>query len=150
MTSIQDKNLDSIANTFDKALQVVQLKMADYSHEEDPWSNFRVAATVAGCTVNQAFLVLMGVKVARLENLLNSGATPANESVEDTLQDLVLYAAIHKSYLELKDSYDDSYSFSPPHELEEELLEPDRPRDIAAEVEPSPADKLKKFFGITT
>lgn len=42
----------------------------------------------------QGLMVRMHDKVARLENLLNNGATPENESIHDNVLDIIGYAAI--------------------------------------------------------
>lgn len=57
-------------------------KQRDYGHE-----NIRRFG-------RQGLLVRCHDKVARLENLLRSDATPSNESIEDTLLDVVGYSAI--------------------------------------------------------
>ena len=73
-------------------------KNADYAHEGNPYSNFEEAAKYAGVTVDDVFNVLIGVKTARLVELLKSGKEPQNESVQDTLLDRAVYAALHASY----------------------------------------------------
>lgn len=72
-------------------------KNADYAADDNPYSNFELAATIAGCSVATVFRVLMGVKQARLNELLK-GKTPNNESIEDTKLDLAVYAALYASY----------------------------------------------------
>lgn len=57
-------------------------KQADYGHE-----NIRRFG-------RQGLLVRLHDKVARLENLLATNAEPHNESIEDTLLDIIGYAAI--------------------------------------------------------
>lgn len=57
-------------------------KQSDYGHE-----NIRRFG-------RQGLLVRCHDKVARLENLLRSDAKPSNESIEDTLLDIVGYSAI--------------------------------------------------------
>lgn len=57
-------------------------KQRDYGHE-----NIRRFG-------RQGLLVRCHDKVARLENLLRSDAKPSNESIEDTLLDIVGYSAI--------------------------------------------------------
>jgi hypothetical protein len=61
------------------------------------YSNFESAAVVAGCTVDTVFRVLIGIKLARLDELLK-GKTPANESLNDSLLDLSVYSALWTSY----------------------------------------------------
>ena len=42
----------------------------------------------------QGILIRMHDKIARLENLLATGATPNNESIADTFLDIIGYSAI--------------------------------------------------------
>jgi hypothetical protein len=72
-------------------------KSHDYASDNNVFSNFEYAAQVAGITVDQVFMTLIGVKLARLIELL-SGKTPKNESIDDTFLDLTCYSAIWGSY----------------------------------------------------
>lgn len=72
-------------------------KNSDYADDGNPYSNFELAATMAGCPVDTVFRVLIGVKMARLDELLK-GKTPKHESIEDSLLDLSVYAALWASY----------------------------------------------------
>ena len=89
--------------------QLHESKNSDYARDGDPFSNFREAAEVArGFTGTDAiYAALIGVKLARLRNLLSSGKTPNNESVADTRRDLAMYAALWAADT-LPWSYDDS------------------------------------------
>lgn len=71
-------------------------KNHDYARDDDPLSNFRFAATVAGVPMDTVFRVLLGVKLARLDELLK-GKTPKHESIDDSLLDLSVYAALWAS-----------------------------------------------------
>lgn len=73
-------------------------KNHDYARDLNPYSNFEEAAEYAGVSVDQAIRVLMGVKVARLRELLSADKTPNNESIQDTKDDLALYTLIWASY----------------------------------------------------
>lgn len=81
----------------DKMRAIHEAKNHDYASDADPLSNFRFAATVAGCSVDTVFRVLLGVKLARLDELLK-GKTPKHESIDDSLLDLSVYAALWASY----------------------------------------------------
>lgn len=72
-------------------------KNADYATAGNPYSNFELAATVGGCSVDTVFRVLLGVKLARLDELLK-GKTPKHESIDDSVLDLSVYAALWASY----------------------------------------------------
>lgn len=70
-------------------------KSADYAKvDEDVLSNFKVAGNVAGLNAQLNCLSLIGTKVARLGVLLNSGKEPNNESIRDSVEDLINYAIL--------------------------------------------------------
>ena len=73
-------------------------KNHDYANDQNPYSNFEEAAQVAGCSAETVFLVLIGVKLARLRELTRSGKTPNNETIQDTRMDLTMYCALYTSY----------------------------------------------------
>lgn len=80
-------------------------KNEDYAEDTDPYSNFRLAATIADVPVDTVFRVLIGVKVARLNVLLAKlGSTqegvsaPNFESIDDTVLDLSIYTALWASW----------------------------------------------------
>ena len=74
-------------------------KKSDYSNPEDRFSNFKVAAEFAGIETYQTFEVLLGVKQARLQELMKpNGRTPQNESIEDTLMDRAVYSLLALLY----------------------------------------------------
>ena len=77
-----------------------RLKNADYARSGSPFSNFEQAAQVAaGFTGEDAvFATLIGVKLARLRELLSAGKTPNNESIDDTRKDLAMYATLWCAY----------------------------------------------------
>lgn len=85
------KTLEVMADTHDA-------KSKDYATAENRYSNFEFAAVVAGCSVDTVFRVLLGIKLARLKVLLESGKAPAHESVQDSRLDLATYAALWASY----------------------------------------------------
>ena len=82
----------------DDMQSLVETKARDYAEAGNAFSNFEFAADVAGVTVEQEFLVMIGTKVARLREMA-SGKTPNHESVEDTLLDLANYAALSVAYM---------------------------------------------------
>ena len=92
---------------FNKALQIMRdvhdKKNQDYASDDNPYSNFEIAATVAGVSPKVVFKVLMGIKLARLAELEDKSKVPNFESIEDTWKDLAVYAAMGFSY-ELKEA----------------------------------------------
>ena len=89
-------------DTFNKCLATMIRKNADYSGEKemgsDPFRNF-MNAKMAGVSIQQGILVRMVDKFSRVSGLLANGNQPkvADESVIDTLDDLINYTAILKS-----------------------------------------------------
>lgn len=86
---------------FDAQLETMRAihdaKNSDYAEDGNPYSNFEHAAAVAGCSVDTVFRVLIGVKLARLKELLG-GKEPKHESIDDSILDLSVYAALWASY----------------------------------------------------
>lgn len=76
-------------------------KSNDYASSEDRYSNFRLSGMIAAKftdPVDIAFAVMIGTKLARLAELRGKGKTPQNESVQDTHDDLAVYATLWASY----------------------------------------------------
>ena len=72
-------------------------KNQDYAEAGNPYSNFEFSAKIAGTSVDTVFRTLIGVKLARLDELLK-GKTAQFESIADTQLDLANYAALWASY----------------------------------------------------
>jgi hypothetical protein len=68
-------------------------KGRDYANE-DKLSNFKNVATSTNQLPEKVVLTLMGVKLARLSNLIIQGAPANHESIDDTLIDMANYAAL--------------------------------------------------------
>ena len=76
-------------------------KNEDYATAGNPYSNFEISGSIAAMFKEPAdisFATLIGVKLARLGELLGKGKAPKNESVQDTLLDMAVYAALWASY----------------------------------------------------
>lgn len=79
-------------------LKLHAAKKSDYAQAANQFSNFEASARYAGVTVLQSFDILIGTKIARLQNLKESGNNAKNESIEDTEIDLANYIIIKKAY----------------------------------------------------
>lgn len=90
--------LKNIEATFEKCLRTAKSKNADYAGVGDPFKNFNSSEYV-GVPIPRAILVRMMDKMARISNLLDKEANVKEESITDTLEDLINYAAILKAYL---------------------------------------------------
>ena len=89
---------------FDKMRATVESKAGDYADDGNVYSNFEGAAHLAGTTVDEVFMMLIGVKVERLRQLM-SGKEPNHEAIDDTRIDLANYAALWQGYAEEQARY---------------------------------------------
>jgi hypothetical protein len=111
----------------DQMRSIHDRKVADYASAQNPYSNFEMSAEVAGVPVETVFRVLIGVKLARLAELLNNAKTPNNESIDDSIIDLANYAALWASYrAQDKDDFGAALDtlFPPVRDLEADAMEP--------------------------
>lgn len=92
-----------LAELFDQQKKILTSKGSDYAGA-DLLSNFRLAGMIVNQTSEHPDAInclnLIGTKVARLGQLLNSGKRAENESVQDSVIDLANYSAL--LYLILK------------------------------------------------
>jgi hypothetical protein len=93
--------LKSIEKTFAECLKIAEAKNHDYANNENPYKNFE-NSTLIGIPPEQAILVRMSDKFARLGNLIKIDHIRGvgSESINDTIMDLINYSAILKGYLE--------------------------------------------------
>jgi hypothetical protein len=82
-----------------KMSEIHDKKNSDYANDSNPYSNFEFASSFSQVPLYKVYLVLIGVKVARLHELLGKDKQPKNESIDDTLLDLATYTAIMSSQL---------------------------------------------------
>jgi hypothetical protein len=84
-----------VYDLLDDATALLGRKAHDYSVEEDVHSNFKHAEYVGALFPEpyKPYAVLIGIKLARLGVLLH-GKVPQNESIRDTILDLVNYCAL--------------------------------------------------------
>lgn len=82
----------------EKMRKIHEAKNHDYAKDTNPYSNFEETARFAGVTVDQVFRVMIGTKLSRLNELLAAGKEPNNESIQDTRDDLSVYACLYASY----------------------------------------------------
>ena len=87
----------------DKMLELHEKKNSDYASDSDPYSNFSFAANFADVPLLKIYLTLVGVKAARLIELVGK-KEPLNESINDTLLDFAVYATIMASHLMVEDN----------------------------------------------
>lgn len=107
----QQAYFDFHADMCKRALDLSVRKNQDYARPgespNDPFAvfkNFRRAELLGICTTEQGFLVRMTDKFCRLTNLLKPGteAEVKDESVEDTMLDIINYTCLLAAYLRTK------------------------------------------------
>lgn len=91
----------------ERLLEISSSKAYDYA-TEDVLNNFKSVSAVAKelslnvtDSTNYALFMVM-LKIARLTNLLNSGKTPSNESIDDSFLDGINYFKL--AYCAYKDN----------------------------------------------
>lgn len=99
MTEIMNLDPD---DAFDMALVKIKelhdRKKEDYSDPNNRYSNFQLASKFSGVPTTKVFEILLGVKQARLMELLSRMVKPKNEPIEDTLLDRAVYAILAYCY----------------------------------------------------
>ena len=86
----------SMSNTFGECFTTSLKKSNDYSKGDNTYRNFEGSVRI-GISVQKGILLRMQDKFVRLENLLENDTPKVAESIEDTLMDLINYAAILKA-----------------------------------------------------
>lgn len=77
-----------------KELKVILTAKGDDYSGEDRLSNFKTVAGILKITPELSCLNLIATKVARLGTLLSSRSEPNNESIEDSIKDLINYSIL--------------------------------------------------------
>ena len=92
--------LKDIEATFNECLEIATRKNNDYAGEKttDPYKNLKGSLFV-GVSPDRAILVRMMDKMSRVSNLLSQENAVKDESIKDTLKDIINYSAILLSYL---------------------------------------------------
>ena len=84
-------------------LALTKAKNDDYSAGVDPFANFTRVEAMGICSTEQGFLVRMTDKMSRISSFVQRGELSVkDESVDDTLKDLSIYADLFAAYLRSK------------------------------------------------
>lgn len=87
------------------ALDLMKKKNHDYAGRggESPFANFTRCEAMGICSTEQGFLVRLTDKMSRLSSFIEAGTLQVkDESVEDTILDVINYAVLFQSYLQEK------------------------------------------------
>lgn len=87
----QQKHFDQLVN---KARSTMISKSSDYATEEDKLSNFKLAGGIIRISPEVNCLSAIANKVARLGVLLGKVGNPNNESILDSIEDLMNYSML--------------------------------------------------------
>ena len=66
-------------------------KSHDYAENDNRYSNFEQAGNMAGISPEQSILNLVGIKLARIKQLITTDKQAKNESIEDSIKDAINY-----------------------------------------------------------
>lgn len=99
----QTEFTQAIQEVFKRATLLLQKKNSDYSGDGDAFKNFRLCEAASLASVEQGILVRMLDKLGRVSTLVQHGTSQVDESIEDTLIDLINYSAILITYLKTKE-----------------------------------------------
>ncbi len=88
-----------------EARQLMDRKNRDYASGDtngDPFTNFRLCEHMGICPTDQGMVIRLSDKIARLARLLAPGysAKVADETITDTLMDVINYAVLISAYRE--------------------------------------------------
>ena len=92
--------IKQLERNYKKGVEIVKRKNQDYAGYTDPFKNFRLVNHLGVCSVEDAILVRMADKFQRIANLLHQDSAVKDESIEDTLIDLMNYANILLVYIQ--------------------------------------------------
>lgn len=89
-----------VKRILERIKEIHDRKNHDYAQEDNPFSNFERSGELISWfadPVHQSFAGLIGIKLARLAELLN-GKEAKNESIDDSFLDLCTYCVLFHSY----------------------------------------------------
>ncbi len=92
---------ETYLNSLKRQAEIHIKKNTDYSVNTNPFSNFEFAALVSEGfqnPVDKVFATLVAVKLARIQVLSVPDKTPNNESLQDSFDDLCVYAGMWGAY----------------------------------------------------
>lgn len=108
MNNLKSKDyLKAVQELQEIEFDITTRKNSDYSWDTYTFGNFNMVETLWICTAETGLLVRMTDKFSRIINLINSKkeCKVKDESISDTLTDLVNYARILNIYLLTKEKW---------------------------------------------
>jgi len=92
-----------------KAFELMRRKNADYAgrHGVEPFANFTRCEAMGICKTEAGMLVRMTDKMSRLSSFVEAGVFQVkDESLEDTILDMINYSVLFYSYIQSKKEED--------------------------------------------
>lgn len=113
--------------------EIHERKNHDYAQENDPFSNFKRAAVISEWfkdPVDKVFAVMMGIKLARLAELLN-GKIAKNESTDDSFLDLDTYSILWHSWFLHQQEYTRPVDVEMKKPVSRDVVDPRQPKPLS-------------------
>lgn len=91
-----------VENTYGSCSSILKVKNTDYSGSSDPFRNFRNLEDF-GYSVEEGIVYRMSDKLSRIANLVKRKQQVGevkDESISDTLKDMINYSAILLAFIE--------------------------------------------------
>ena len=91
-----------------------ETKSHDYAKADNIFSNFEFAAGIADefpAGPDKVFSAIMGIKLARMAELLAENKTPKHESVDESFLDLCTYGVLWWTWYSTQQTDDDQYGW---------------------------------------
>lgn len=89
-----DTLIDTARHVYDRALEIMRKKNHDYTPDNDPIANFRMAEIIGVTTKERAIMVRLLDKIVRIANGLNKEYAVDDEKMQDNILDAINYLAI--------------------------------------------------------
>ncbi len=100
----QDEFITELEKTFKNCLEIVKKKNTDYADKHnDAFRNFRFVEIFGICETGDGILTRITDKFARIINLRNKPPAVVTETIEDTINDLINYLGIYKTFIKNKE-----------------------------------------------
>lgn len=104
VTATQEEVIEILKKTTKKLESILDSKGKDYSGKEDTFKNFKLSADLLNIPVESVIISRMGDKLSRMASLVKNGEVNVKEeAITDTIDDLVGYCILLKTYIKKKD-----------------------------------------------
>jgi len=93
---------------FDTCRKILDKKNHDYANKDDIFKNFREVSQIASImsqkdiTAEDIFNIYIAMKISREANLRRNNKIPLNESLKDTITDMINYIVLKAEYFNQK------------------------------------------------